>query len=75
MGTQLIGDFGAHPYAPVLFGLTGLDYSNKGGFAFYDQRDWVRQTIVRVLTCRCIVDQHFDFLKIDSQQILFERLK
>ena len=37
MGTQLIGDFGAHPYAPVLFGLTGLDYSNKGGFAFYDQ--------------------------------------
>ena len=37
MGTQLIGDFGAHPYAPVLFGLTGLDYSNKGGFAFYSQ--------------------------------------
>ena len=37
MGTQLIGDFGSHPYAPVLFALTGLDYSNKGGFAFYDQ--------------------------------------
>ena len=37
MGTQLIGDFGIFIYAPVLFGLTGLDYSNKGGFAFYDQ--------------------------------------
>ena len=34
-GTQLIGSFANHPYNPVLQGLLGLDFSNKGGAVFY----------------------------------------
>jgi len=34
-GTQLIGSFAQHPYSPVITGLTGKDYSTKGGAVFY----------------------------------------
>ena len=35
VGSQLIGSFGDHPYAPVVQGLLGVDFSGKGGVAFY----------------------------------------
>ena len=35
VGSQLIGDFGSHPYLPTVNGLLGVDFSNKGGVAFY----------------------------------------
>ena len=34
-GTQLIGSFAQHPYNAVLQNLAGLDFSSKGGTAFY----------------------------------------
>ena len=35
VGSQLIGSFGGHPYAPVVADLLGVDFSGKGGVAFY----------------------------------------
>ena len=35
VGTQLIGDFGIHPYLPVINGVFNSDFSNKGGVLFY----------------------------------------
>ena len=35
VGSQLIGSFGDHPYAPVVANLLGVDFSGKGGVAFY----------------------------------------
>ena len=35
VGSQLIGSFGDHPYAPVVQNLLGVDFSGKGGVAFY----------------------------------------
>ena len=35
VGTQLIGDFGVHPYLSTVNSLLGVDFSNKGGVAFY----------------------------------------
>ena len=35
VGSQLIGSFGDHPYAPVVANLLGVDFSGKGGVPFY----------------------------------------
>ena len=35
VGSQLIGSFGDHPYAPVVQNLLGVDFSGKGGVPFY----------------------------------------
>ena len=34
-GTQLIGSFGDHPYAPTINGLLGVNLNGKGGVSFY----------------------------------------
>jgi len=35
VGSQLIGSFGDHPYAPVVANLLNVDFSGKGGVSFY----------------------------------------
>jgi outer membrane receptor protein involved in Fe transport len=35
VGSQLIGDFGIHPYLPIVNGVFNNDFSNKGGVGFY----------------------------------------
>ena len=36
-GSQFIGDFGSHPYAPTVADLLGYDLSGKAGTAFYQE--------------------------------------